>query len=215
MFSENLAIAGEHRFNFVGAAGMLEGILLVPDAFDSQNVSQVAILGHPHSLHGGTMQNKVVTTMAKTFQKNNIPSVRFNFRGVGQSEGTYDAGLGESEDMLLLTRLWLNEWPDTAIIYAGFSFGSYVAYRAASQQKHSLLLSVAPAVHYYDYQAFTPRPHPWFIIQGEKDEVVSFEQVFQFATEAKPPIPLIRMPEASHFFHGKLLELASHIQQLL
>lgn len=215
MFYEKLSLAGEHPFIFSGATGKLEGILTIPETQNINPPATIAILGHPHSLHGGTMQNKVVTTMAKAFREKNIPSLRFNFRGVGNSEGHYDAGLGESEDMVILTKQWLQEMPDTGVIFAGFSFGSYVTYRAAAQMKHQLLLSIAPAVHHYDYQEFPQNPHPWFIIQGDLDEVVAAKTVSQFAENVQPPIPVIHMPEASHFFHGKLLELKAHIQQLI
>lgn len=198
-----LNTAGEHPFTFTGIAGQLEAILTAP-AVSKENY--LAILGHPHSLQGGTMNNKVVTTMARAFKELGIPSLRFNFRGVGQSEGRYDAGIGESEDMLALMRLWQEKKPETRILFAGFSFGSYVAYRAAAQAKHELLITIAPPVHHYDYREFSP-PEPWLIMQGESDEIVPLSLVLDFAKESTSLIPVYRFEETSHFFHGKLIEL--------
>ncbi|MBI2784894.1 MAG: hypothetical protein HYX60_00725 [Legionella longbeachae] len=206
--SEKLAIPGEHTLFFQGVVGRLEAILTVPEHHHSDFV---AFLGHPHSLQGGAMNNKVVTTLARVFRELDIPSLRFNFRGVGQSEGNYDAGIGESEDMLILVREWQKEQPEIKLIFAGFSFGSYVAYRAAAQSESNLLITIAPAVHHYDYQEFKTAPYPWLIVQGEEDEVVSSSLVFDFALQAKPAIPVLRFANTSHFFHGKLIELKTRL----
>lgn len=195
---------GEYAFTFSGEAGILEAILTVPQ---DCKVSHLALLGHPHSLQGGTMHNKVVTTLARVFRDLGIASIRFNFRGVGASEGTYDAGIGESDDMLRLVTYCQASYPDIQFIFAGFSFGSYVTYRAAAQCPHVLLISIAPPVHHYDYHAFSPQPHPWMIVQGDADEVVPVEAVRQFSKTATEPLIYIEMPDTSHFFHGKLIEL--------
>lgn len=212
MFKEKLATPGDHAFFFNGKAGKIEGIVTVPDTL---RLNYAVILGHPHSLHGGTMHNKVITTLVRTFKDLGIPSLRFNFRGVGASEGAYDAGIGESEDMRHLVDQWLKEMPDALLIFAGFSFGSYVTYRAATLCKSALLISVAPAVHHYDYQEFTPRPHPWLIFQGDADEIVPPNLVWEFAESQSPPIPVIHFPDTSHFFHSKLLDLRAKITEHL
>ncbi|WP_019215315.1 alpha/beta hydrolase [Legionella tunisiensis] len=205
---DKLNTAGEHPFVFSGQVGQLEAVLTVPP---DRHESYVALLGHPHSLQGGTMNNKVVTTLARTFKEIGIPSLRFNFRGVGQSEGSYDAGIGESDDMLSLMRLWQREKPEARFLLAGFSFGSYVAYRAAAQSKHELLITVAPPVHHYNYREFDPVPEPWLIMQGDEDEVVPLSLVLDFAAQSTPPLPVIRFAQTSHFFHGKLLELKEQL----
>jgi alpha/beta superfamily hydrolase len=210
--TEKLACPGEHQLFFPGLVGQLEAVLTVPEVVNSQ---YVAILGHPHSLQGGTMRNKVVTTMAGTFKSLGFPSLRFNFRGVGLSEGTYDAGIGESEDMLALSRQWLQEQPHVHFIFAGFSFGSFVAYRAAAQCASSLLITIAPALHHYNYKEFTPAPYPWLIVQGEQDEIVPPKLVFDFAKEAYPKIEVIPFAETTHFFHGKLIELKTKLSDYL
>jgi hypothetical protein len=206
--TEKLMVTGEHPLLLQGGAGKIEAILTVPEQC---HYDCITFLGHPHSLQGGTMNNKVVTTLARTFKDLGIPSLRFNFRGVGQSEGAYDAGIGESDDMLLLVQQWQKEQPQVQFIFAGFSFGSYVAYRTAAQHAHRLLITVAPAIHHYDYKEFTPAPSPWLVVQGEEDEVVPSELVFNFAEQAEPVLPVLRFAETTHFFHGKLIELKARL----
>lgn len=210
--TEKLITPGEHSLLFQGIVGTLESTVTIPE---SMRFNFMAFLGHPHSLQGGTMNNKVVTTLARAFRELGIPSLRFNFRGVGQSEGIYDSGLGESEDMLLLVQEWRKVHPEMKLIFAGFSFGSYVAYRAAAQSESHLLITVAPPVHHFDYQEFDPRPSPWVILQGDEDEVVLPQLVFDFAMIEKPEIPVIRFPKTSHFFHGKLLELKAKLKEYM
>ena len=209
---EKLNIPGEHPFFFTGPAGQIEAVLTVPPKLD---VRYIAILGHPHSLQGGTMNNKVVTTMARAFKELNMASIRFNFRGVGQSTGTYDAGMGESEDMLFLARLWKEIEADVQFIFAGFSFGSYVAYRAAAQCNHALLITIAPSVHHYNYLAFSPAPTPWIMVQGDEDEIVPLQYVLDFVAEAPLAIPLIRFADTGHFFHGKLIDLKLRLIEVI
>ncbi|WP_347251941.1 hypothetical protein [Legionella sp.] len=204
---DKLHTPGEHSFLFTGLIGQLEAVLTMPP---NATTHYIALLGHPHSLQGGTMNNKVVTTMARACKELAIPSLRFNFRGVGQSEGVYDAGDGESEDMLALMRLCQEEIPTAQFIFAGFSFGSYVAYRAAARAESKLLITIAPPVHHYDYRELAT-PHPWLILQGDEDEVVPLSLVLEFATACSPPLAVHRFAETSHFFHGKLIELKEQL----
>lgn len=206
--TNKLNIVGEHPFVFQGEAGQLEASLTVPP---QAREDYVALLGHPHSLQGGTMNNKVVTTISRAFKELGIPSLRFNFRGVGQSEGSYDAGIGESQDMLALVGLWQQERPKARFLFAGFSFGSYVAYRAAAQCNNELVITIAPPVHHYNYCEFSKVPKPWLIMQGEVDEVVSLTLVLDFAKQFSPPLPVACFAETSHFFHGKLIELKAKL----
>ncbi len=208
IFTEQSNTPGEHPFSCLGPAGLIEGVMTVPDQV---NRAYFAILGHPHSLQGGTMNNKVVTTLARVYKELHIASIRFNFRGVGQSAGTFDEGIGESEDMLFLASQILKEHPGTKLLFSGFSFGSYVAYRAASQSNSALLLTIAPPVHHYNYREFTPHPSPWVIIQGVDDDVVPYELVQNFSNQESPPLPLLMFAETGHFFHGKLIELKSRL----
>lgn len=207
-FIECLSTPGEHALIVPGPIGSLEVHVSVPV---KSHPFFVAVLGHPHSLQGGTMNNKVVTTMARMFKELGIPSLRFNFRGVGQSQGVYDNGVGESEDMIALATCLQHEKPAIKLIFSGFSFGSYVAYRAASYFPQSVLVTIAPAVHHYDYLAYTPKVGAWLLVQGEQDEIVPIDLVRDFVRLAQQNITYIEMAETSHFFHGKLIELKNHL----
>jgi len=204
--------AGEHPLTLEGLAGSIEAMLMVPK---DARPDVLMFLGHPHSLQGGSMSNKVVTTLARSARDNGIPSLRFNFRGVGESQGSFDNGVGESEDLIQLVNQIHADFPDCTFLFAGFSFGSYVTYRAAAQCPHRLLLSIAPPVERYDYQALTPSPSPWEIIMGDADEVASFKAAEQFAANHKPPIPLHCFNDTGHFFHGQLVALRQTLEPIL
>lgn len=205
--TDKLDSPGNYSFLIPGAAGQLEVEVTVPV---NANRRYIAILGHPHSLQGGTMNNKVVTTLTRVFKELHVPSIRFNFRGVGQSGGVYDAGLGESDDMQLLVRQWLSELPDAIPLFAGFSFGSYVAYRAAAQCQSGLLITVAPPVHHFDYTEFENKTCPWIVVQGELDEVVPIDLVLDFMAKQPSIVPIV-FPEVGHFFHGELIALKTQL----
>lgn len=208
IFTNKLKSAGEHQLVLSGACGTIEAVLAVPE---QRNNCYAAIIGHPHSLQGGTMTNKVVTTIVRAFKELGIASLRFNFRGVGQSAGAYDGGIGESEDMLALVQQWQAEQPELTFFFAGFSFGSYVAYRTAARYPHQMLITIAPPVHHYDYQEFMPAPTPWVIAQGDSDEVVPAHLVADFAQHQSPALTVIPFADTGHFFHGKLLELKARL----
>ena len=201
--TDKLNEIGTHAFLYPGVAGQLEVELTVPENIQTNDI---AFLGHPHSLHGGTMHNKVVTTLVRAFGELGIASIRFNFRGVGQTAGVYDAGIGESDDMLLLARQWLEEKPSARVFFAGFSFGSYVAFRAACQCPHALLITIAPPIHHFDYTDFLPEPAPWLVVQGDEDDIVPESIVLDFVSQ-HPAIQLLSFAETGHFFHGKLILL--------
>jgi uncharacterized protein len=205
--ADALQTPGTHSLLIPGVVGVLEVELNVPVG---ANRHHIALLAHPHSLQGGTMHNKVVTTMARAFNEARIPCVRFNCRGVGASAGVYDEGVGESEDMLLLAQSCLQSYPKAKLLFAGFSFGSYVAYRAAAQCPHELLLTIAPPVHHFDYTEFSSAPKPWVVFQGDNDDVVPVSLVLDFVAK-KPELSLVVFPETSHFFHGKLIQLKQEV----
>lgn len=207
-FTDKLATPGEHSLQIPQGTRTIEAVLSIPN--DSPR-RYVALIGHPHSLQGGTMANKVVTTMAKTFKELQIASLRFNFRGVGNSTGEYDNGVGESQDMIALARAWQKAVPDVSFIFAGFSFGSYVAYRAASHFPNSMLITIAPPVHHYNYLEFNPKLRSWLVVQGLEDEVVPAQLVFDFVQNSQPPIALFEFSDTTHFFHGKLIELKTRL----
>ncbi len=208
---------GVHVLPVDGLVGNLEVELTIPE---TANWERMAIIGHPHSLQGGTMNNKVVTTMVRAYKAIQIPTIRFNFRGVGQSAGEYDAGIGESEDMLLLARWWKESHPTAIIEFAGFSFGSFVAYRAACLYQQSVelktaLITIAPSVDHYSYQEFPLHQVPWVVIQGDEDEIVAAKSVHDFTQKFHPPLPLFTFKQTGHFFHGKLIELKDCLMNVI
>jgi uncharacterized protein len=190
-----------------GPAGALEALLEDPraDPLDSA-AAGFGVICHPHPLHGGTLQNKVVYAVARACQERGMPTLRFNFRGVGASAGSYDEGRGEIQDALAVVAAGRARWPHAALTLAGFSFGGMVSLRAAAVAAPARLISVAPAV--MRAEASIARPAcPWLIIQGEADEIVSSREVQAFAARFLPPPQLLLMPGVGHFFHHRLDEL--------
>ena len=205
-------ITGENKLFINGPAGQLEVLTYKPENIDQ---STIAVICHPHPLFGGTMHNKVVYTVARAFKDMGIPTMRFNFRGVGLSTGSYDAGIGETEDLIAILTWLKHVYPDHRIWLAGFSFGSYVAARAAKQWCIEQLILIGPPVQNFNFKELLPFDCPWLVIQGDADEVVLPEAVFSWLDSlAKPPL-LIRMQGASHFFHGRLIELREEIIKAL
>lgn len=189
----------EQKFLFDGPIGAIETWLVPQD-----NAKGTAIICHPHPLYGGTMTNKVVTTLAKICRELGFHTVRFNFRGVGKSEGVHDEGRGESEDVIALAK-WVQEETTGDLWIAGFSFGGYVAARATSLLGSvSQLISIAPQVSRFHEAPIGPITCPWLIVQGEQDDVVSPEAVYAWVDTVTPRPTLIRIEKAGHFFHGQL-----------
>lgn len=200
-----------------GPVGGLEAVL---NAGEGEGLPHVAIVCHPHSLHGGSLSNKVVTTVARTFNQLGIATVRFNFRGVGESEGNYDQGIGETDDLLAVIDWVVAHSSKVSLSLAGFSFGSFVAARAAGRRQVKQLISIAPPVGKlimdsdtaYDFVGLTRPSCPWLVIQGTEDEVVTAQTVFDWAANMDEPPDVISIEGASHFFHGRLVELKTKLQ---
>lgn len=193
-----------------GAIGDLETITDIPP-----EATHAVVICHPHPLFGGTMQNKVVHTLAKTFVELGMATVRFNFRGVGKSAGEYDQGIGETDDALAMIKWLQTQLPQAKILLAGFSFGSYVAARAANVFPAEYLITIAPAVEHFDFTPLQNIHCPWLVVQGEQDEIVPPELVYQWAASRHPSPKVIRLPEVTHFFHGHLLTLRDIVLQEL
>jgi alpha/beta superfamily hydrolase len=186
------------KVSIPGPAGTLEVVVHMPDVAPRA----IAVIAHPLPTMGGTMENKIVTTLAKTFAELGFAALRFNFRGVGASSGEFDDGNGEVEDALTVTRYALSEYGDLPLILSGFSFGGYVQARAAQQFPPLQLVLIAPAVTRYP---MPPVPHNTLLVHGELDEVVSLADVMQWA---RPQLlPIVVLPGAEHFFHGRLEQL--------
>ncbi|MHB1094355.1 alpha/beta hydrolase [Thiobacillus sp.] len=160
------------------------------------------LVAHPHPLHGGSLDNKVVTTLAKAANEAGWISVRPNFRGVGMSDGEFDAGVGEAEDLLTVARFVEASYPGLPWALAGFSFGAFVQHRLRQVLDARRLILVAPAVTMY---AFDPVPSDTVVIFGDADEVIPPEAIRLWAGQQQLVVKTI--PGAGHFFHGKLKEL--------
>ena len=196
-----------------GPAGAIELACALPEAALAR--AGVAIVCHPHPLQGGTMHNKVVTIVERALLELGLAVVRFNFRGVGKSEGEHDNGIGETEDLVAIGA-WLREVrPGDVLWLGGFSFGSYVALRATARLSPAQLILVAPPVGRWDFAEFAAPACPWLIVQGEDDEVVDPKAVFAWAQSLKPAPHLVRMPETGHFFHRRLMDLRGALKNAL
>jgi alpha/beta superfamily hydrolase len=193
-----------------GPAGALEAATALPEAADARRGA--AIICHPHSQHGGTMHNKVVTMVERSLRELGLATVTFNFRGVGESQGSYDDGDGETEDLLAVAAWVQQVRPGDALWLAGFSFGSYVAYRATPQLPLRQLISIAPPVNRWDFASLPVPGCPWLVVQGEADDVVDPAAVFAFVEALPSPPTLVRMPETGHFFHRRLMDLRGAIK---
>ena len=172
----------------------------------------LALIAHPHPLFGGTLDNKVVQTLTKTFFAQGHVAVRMNFRGVGASAGVHDAGIGETEDWLLVAREMQTRYGPLPLLLAGFSFGAYVQSRVAVQLRErgtpaERLILVAPAVGRFEVE---PAAQGTLVVHGEQDDVVPLAAVLAWARPQR--LPVVVLPGAGHFFHGNLVELQRVIQ---
>ncbi len=170
----------------------------------------LALIAHPHPLHGGSLHNKVVYMLARAAVACDLIAVRPNFRGVGASEGTFDQGLGETEDLLAVAAHLGERYTGLPWSLLGFSFGAYVQHRVATRLAAKRLILVGPAITLY---AFGPPALPTDIVHGEADELIPLAQVADYAR--RHVIPLHVIAAAGHFFHGRLVELRACIQNLL
>ena len=172
----------------------------------------VALIAHPHPLFGGTLDNKVVQTLAKVFYAQGYVAVRMNFRGVGASEGVHDEGTGETDDWLAVAQAMRERFGSIPVLLAGFSFGAFVQSRVAARLAQQgvpaqRIVLVAPAVGRFQVE---PVPQGTLLIHGEEDDVVPLPEVIAWARPQK--LPVVVLPGTGHFFHGNLVELARIIQ---
>jgi uncharacterized protein len=187
------------RLAIAGPAGPLEVAINVP----AEAPAGLALVAHPHPQQGGTLDNKVAQTLAKTFVALGYAAVRFNFRGVGQSAGTFDDGVGETDDALAaLAHARARFGAALPLALAGFSFGTFVQTRVAQSVDFERLVLVAPAVGRFTIGSVPPET---IVIHGEVDDVVPLADVFAWARPQA--LPLIVFPGCGHFFHGRLVQL--------
>jgi len=191
-----------------GPAGRLEAILEAPT---NATVAGAVVLLHPHPQHGGTMHNKVVHTLARSFVRMGFAALRFNFRGTDGSEGEYDEGAGELQDALAAA-VWMRaKYAEEPFWLAGFSFGAAISIRAALEMPASGLISVAPALYRFADKLEHQPELPWLIVQGDQDELVDVGETIEWVNGLEPGPELLVMAGAEHFFHGRLIDLRAAV----
>ncbi len=205
--TEFLLLIRENPLQLDGPCGPLEALFCeVPDA------RGVALICHPNPVQGGTMLNKVVSTLQRAVRDMGHHTLRFNYRGVGSSAGSHDMGTGEVDDAEAVA-LWLREqYPQLPLTLLGFSFGGFVAGALAGRLEDQgvaipRLFMVAPAVHRLQAPEHLPRSGALVVIQPEQDEVVEPESVYAWSADLPRAHELLKVAECGHFFHGKLTDL--------
>ena len=193
-----------------GPAGQLELMVDLPEP--GQERAGVAVVCHPNPPDGGTLHNKVVTMAARALSELGLAAVRFNFRGVGQSQGSFDQGRGETLDLLAVTDWVRKQRPNDALWLAGFSFGSWVALQGARHLPVKQMISIAPPVGLREFAGVLPPPCPWLVVQGEIDDIVDPQAVYDWIDSLKDKPTLVRMPDTGHFFHRRLMDLRGAIK---
>jgi alpha/beta superfamily hydrolase len=191
------------KFFIDGPAGKLETVLA---EFNSKHRHGIAVIAHPHPLYGGTMDNKVVHTIFKALFELGFITVKFNYRGVGKSEGVYGDGVGEIEDVVTVVEAFQNQFDaqinNLSLLLAGFSFGGAVQAHVAKKLGPQSLVMVAPSVDHLKVPSISSHVKRTLIIQGDQDEIVPLKTILDWA--APQDLPVVVIPGAEHFFHGKL-----------
>jgi uncharacterized protein len=194
--------------DIAGPAGVLEAVV---DASAAPSIA-TALICHPHPLQQGTMSNKVVTTVARAFNRIGADAVRFNFRGVGKSAGRFADGSGEREDALAAAAWCRRRWPGRPLYLGGFSFGAEIAAAIAARAVPAGLVTVAPPVERLGDDFVAPKC-PWLLIHGDADEVVPPGPVIEWCASLPAPPKIVLLPGVGHFFHGRLAELAKAVTE--
>jgi alpha/beta superfamily hydrolase len=195
-----------------GLAGRLEALLDEPDGEPRVAV----VFAHPLPTMGGTMHTKVVFQSAKALTRIGCVVLRFNFRGVGRSDGTWDNGRGELDDYRAATDFLASKYPDLEMWAAGFSFGSYIAMTCgADDERMCALIGIAPPVDRYEFASVKLSAKPKFIIHGERDEIISLKAVREFYARLEEPKELVEIDRAGHLFDGQAGEVGDALEDLL
>lgn len=202
-------VPNSEQIDITGPAGNLQALLETPQ---KGTPAGGAVVCHPHPLHGGTMQNKVAHTLARSFVGSGFAALRFNFRGVGASDGRFDNGEGEVGDVLAAAAWLRSRLPGRPLWLAGFSFGAAMAVCAAVEKTPDGLVSIAPAVSRFAGNLAHQPDCPWLILQGDNDELVDVDETIAWVNSLAPGPELEIFAETEHFFHGRLVMLRSAVE---
>ena len=198
-----------------GPAGRLE-VLLEESAVADAPLRAAVVVAHPHPQYGGTMHTKVVYQMTKALGRIGCAVLRFNFRGVGLSEGTYADGTGELDDFRAALDFMHQRYPSARLWTGGFSFGAWIALTiGASDSRVSTLIGLAPPLARYDFEAVRVSAKPKFFIQGAFDELCPLKEMQLFYARAEEPKELVVIEGADHLFDGKTTEVGEAVEDLL
>jgi alpha/beta superfamily hydrolase len=216
------------QLDIPGPAGVLEALVDEPatdrgvnreglvEAGVRAGVRAAVVFAHPHPQRGGTMHTKAVFQSAKALARIGCAVVRFNFRGVGRSTGTWDEGAGEMDDFRAALEFTRARYPNAPLWTAGMSFGSWIALTAGAQDPRvSTLLGIATAVCRYDFSLVRDSQTPKFFIHGERDEICSMKDIREFYARAADPKELVVIDGADHVFDGKVGDVADAVEELL
>ena len=197
-----------------GPAGLLEGLI---NAKTEVEPRAIAVLAHPLPTAGGTMHTKAVFHAAKALARIDVPVLRFNFRGVGRSPGSFSDGAGELDDFRAALAFMMARYPDVTRVWCGgMSFGSWVSLTAGAGDPHvTALLGIACPVNKYDYSSVASARKPTFLVHGELDELIPLKEVRKFYATLSEPKELVVIDGADHLFDGKASEIGDAIEDLL
>jgi alpha/beta superfamily hydrolase len=196
-----------------GPAGLLECQVAVP----RDPPRGIAVVCHPHPLYGGAMSNKVVYALAAEALAQGLAAARFNFRGVGASQGGYDAARGEVDDALAVVDWLRAQRPGVPLLLAGFSFGAYVALKASVRARPAALVTIAPPFgRYFDDAQQPAHPGcPWLAVHSRDDDTVAYEETAAILRGYEPAPELVSVDGAGHFFHGRLQDIREAVAPFL
>jgi len=195
-----------------GPAGPLEALLDLPAGSPRVGV----VFAHPLPIKGGTMHTKVVYQSAKALNRIGCAVLRFNFRGVGRSAGTWDNGRGEMDDYRAAVDFLSGRYPDLEMWAAGFSFGSYIAMTSgADDDRICTLIGIAPPVNRYEFASVKLSTKPKFVVHGESDELIPLKAVREFYAQLQEPKEFVEIDRANHLFDGQASEVGDALEELL
>jgi alpha/beta superfamily hydrolase len=216
------------RLDVPGPVGSLEALLDEPpptrgvnaeglvERGQADGLHAAVVIAHPHPQFGGTMHTKAVFQSAKAFSRIGCAVLRFNFRGVGTSDGSFDNGTGEMDDFRAALDFMHERYPGVPLWSAGMSFGAWISLTAGTADPRvSALVGIAPPLSRYDFEPVRISTKPKFFLQGERDELCPLKEMQAFYARAADPKELVVIDAADHLFDGKLVELAEAIEDLL